>query len=48
MNYETIPTSVQNLMDHIKEKCGEKHIAWARIFESCFANTLQTTKEVAS
>jgi len=43
VNYETIPTSVKNLMDDIKEKCGEKNAVWAKIFESCFANTLQTT-----
>ena len=43
MSYETIPASVQNLMDTIKEKCGEKNATWAKIFESCFANTLQTT-----
>lgn len=43
MAYEKIPTSVQKLMDEIKEKCGEKNAIWAKIFESCFANTLQTT-----
>jgi len=43
MAYETIPTSVQNLMNEIKEKCGEKNAVWAKIFESCFANTLLTT-----
>lgn len=43
MAYEKIPTSVQSLMNTIKEKCGDKNAARAKIFESCFANTLQTT-----
>jgi len=43
MSYETIPKSVQHLMNEIKEKCGVKYARWGEIFESCFANTLLTT-----
>ena len=43
MAYTEIPASVQNLMAQIEEKCGEKNAVWAKIFRSCFANTLQTT-----
>jgi len=43
MAYETIPASIQGLMDSIKEKCQGVNPKWGEIFESCFANTLLTT-----
>ena len=41
--YKEIPSSVQNLMQHIEDQCGEQNAVWAKIFRSCFANTLKTT-----
>lgn len=43
MAYKDIPTSVQNFMDMITEKCGEEHADWAKNFNAGFANTLLTT-----
>lgn len=43
MAYNEIPKSVQIFMEDITIKCGEKHANWAKNFNSCFANTLQTT-----
>ena len=43
MTCKEIPISVQNFMEDITKKCGEKHSKWAKNFNACFANTLQTT-----
>ncbi len=43
MVYKQIPTSVQNFMDEITEKCGLEHVRWAENFKAAFANTLLTT-----
>lgn len=43
MTCKEIPISVQNFMKDITKKCGEKHSKWAKNFNACFANTLQTT-----
>lgn len=43
MVYKQIPTSVQQFMDEITQKCGEEHKNWAENFTAAFANTLLTT-----
>ena len=43
MTCKEIPISVQNFMEDITKKCGEKHSKWAKNFNACFVNTLQTT-----
>ncbi len=43
MTYKDIPTSVQNFMNKMTEKCGTAHQDWAKNFNAAFANTLLTT-----
>ena len=43
MAYKSIPKSVEQFMDTIIEKCGERHADWAENFSAAFANTLLTT-----
>ncbi|MEY8345706.1 metal-independent alpha-mannosidase [Niallia circulans] len=38
-------SSVKEFMKWITEKCGDEHANWAVNFNTCFANTLETTVE---
>lgn len=43
MTTTAIPKSVSDFMQHITDRCGTEHAAWAENFNACFANTLTTT-----
>lgn len=46
MSYQkTAMSSVKEFMKWITEKCGDEHADWAVNFNTCFANTLETTVE---
>jgi uncharacterized protein len=46
MSYQkTTMSSVKEFMKWITKKCGDEHANWAVNFNTCFANTLETTVE---
>lgn len=43
MTYQEIPASVSAFIDKMTDLCGDRHQAWAQVFQEAFANTLLTT-----
>lgn len=43
MTDQNIPVSVSSFIERVTDLCGDRHPAWARVFQEAFANTLSTT-----